>query len=309
MHRGYVKSWRKTEDSMVWRMPPLYHRVWTWLLWKANHKGCRVSMGKTGIVIVKTGQVLTSMDKIAEGVSHYQRHVKKKPNKKTIRVILKWFESQGMIVIEKTVLTMNSQSPHEQRLKSNGSFTLITIANWPTYQGRLGDESNDESNGKVTVAGHKQECKKIIKNISCGKLEDLNGLLISLPDFCEQSEKTQKLIISFLDKARLENKTQTISSRRVQTILNELIALCGETCAECLCAALEVTLERAADKKFSFNKQNVTGYVKAIARNRFQQMQKSMNEKYEPQETDTNALYGQIPDVEDSLPKVLDIDF
>jgi len=291
MHRGFAKSWRKTEDSAVWKMPALYHRVWTWLLWKANHRGREVPMGKFGTVIVNAGQVVTSIDKIAEGVSYYQRNVKKKPNKGTIYRILRWFVDQEMIVIEKNCLTRNSRKPHEKRPKSNAPFTLITIVNWHIYQVVKEDESNAESNAQVTPEGHKQELRRIEKKVSCGNLEALQGLLASLPEFCDLPRETQGLITSFLDEARLSNKTEIITAGRVKNIFNELLAISGETSIESLNTALRITLQKAESGKFTFRKQGVTGYVKTIAMDQSQQAQKGMEEKYDPQVTDVKALY------------------
>jgi hypothetical protein len=290
MHRGHLLDWRKEVDSAIWLMPPLFYKVWKYILKRANYKDTTLPLRQGGTIDLKRGQFLTTLRDIADGISWYERNRKVVPNPNQIRRILKWMEEQEMIVIEKINLTRSSRAPNEKQGFRNNPPTLITILNYSHYQSPKEKGCNRGSNSPVTVVSQEKELKRI-KNISCEKVEDLKGLLISLPEFCHLSQKTQKLIISFLDKARTSNKTKIISSRRVQTILNDLVAICGETSPQFLNTALEITIQKAEAGQFTFNKQNVTGYLRAIARNQFRQAQETRDSRYEPQETDTEALY------------------
>ena len=126
---GFIKSWRKELESDIWSMPPLYHRVWHYLLrsvsWEKNIFPTRNLYG----IHLNPGQQLYSIQQIAEGVSWVERNVKKTPNKKTILNILSWLEFHRAVVRE-----------------SNGNGTFVSICNWERYQ----SEGNVKVTAKVT---------------------------------------------------------------------------------------------------------------------------------------------------------------
>lgn len=151
--KGYIKDYRKELESDIWVMPPLYHRVWQYLKYKANHKENKIPMRDGSFLTVKPGQHLTSIRKIANDVGWYERGVFKTPNPKTVSIILEWLEKQEMISID--------------RGKGNRQYTLITLLNWGLYQ------SNDnESNSKETVSKQSVDINNNDKN-------DKNELLSS----------------------------------------------------------------------------------------------------------------------------------
>jgi len=129
---GYIKDWRQELESDVWLMPPLYHRIWQWLKYTANHKDKYIPMHDGSKMLVKRGQKLTSIRSIAEGVGWYERGVFKKPNPKTVQDVLNWLAKNGMITID----------------TSNRKYTLITIVNYNVYQAN----NSDKSNSKYTVS-------------------------------------------------------------------------------------------------------------------------------------------------------------
>ena len=104
-----MNVWKELRKSALWRKPPLYKQIYLWLQIKADHPGYGV-LADEGIQNIKPGQIVTTLNRIAVENSWYVRNRRKKPNKKTIREVLKWFEQQGMI-----------------RLESNNSQTLITL--------------------------------------------------------------------------------------------------------------------------------------------------------------------------------------
>jgi hypothetical protein len=303
MHRGYVKDWRRTDDSPVWRMPPIYHRIWCWLIRNASHKEHTVIFGRSGEIKLRRGQLLTSVRLIARDVSWQEDHKKREPNPKTVYRVLQWLVSQMIIVesVSKTTICCGSRNgehknslgtPWESGSKCLSGNTLcsrITIVNYSIYQATEEGEGNTKSNSPVTGRG---SCTRMEKNKkkSCGTLASLRSLLASTTEFSDLPESTRNLILCFVDKARASNKTGNMSTRRVHTILADLVAISGETSSECLDYALEVTIKKAEGGQFTFSKQNVTGYVKAVARSRHERNGKA-EEKYEPEETDVDALY------------------
>ena len=96
---GWIKDYRKELDSTIWCMPPLYHRVWQWLKYKANHSDNEIPMQDGTMFKILSGQHLTSVRNIAKGVGWWEGNAWKEPNPKTIMKILKWLVSQKMISI------------------------------------------------------------------------------------------------------------------------------------------------------------------------------------------------------------------
>jgi len=129
---GYVKSWRQELESDIWLMPPMYYRVWTFLLKEVSWASNTIPTVHNFSIHVNPGQGFFSVSAIADGVAWFERNSRKKPNKKTILVILKWLEFNSMICRE-----------------SNRDGTFITICNWGKYQ--------QDKKAKVTqVAPHKE---------------------------------------------------------------------------------------------------------------------------------------------------------
>ena len=139
---GWIKDYRKELDSNIWLMPPLYHRVWQYLKYKANHAPGTIPMHDGTMFVIQIGQHLTSLRNIAKGVGWWEGSRWKEPNPKTVSTILGWMEKQKMIVIDNG--------------KGNRQYTLVTIANWGLYQVK-----DKEGNSKVTV---EKQCADINKN-------------------------------------------------------------------------------------------------------------------------------------------------
>jgi hypothetical protein len=138
---GWIKDYRQELESAVWQKPPLYHRVWQWLKYQANHEDRKLPNGK----VVARGQRLTSYRQIAEGVSYYdERGIQRIPNPKTIKTILEWLEREGNITLD----------------HGNREYTVITLCNYSLFQG----DELDESNGKVTRKKQRLDTNKNDKN-------------------------------------------------------------------------------------------------------------------------------------------------
>jgi len=122
-------------------MPPLYHRVWQYLKYKVNHEEGSIPMRDGTSFKLLPGQHLTSVRTIAKGIGWYEGRSWKEPNPKTITTILNWFETQGMISIDRGM--------------GNRQYTLITLVNWAIYQ-----TEDVSSNSKVTVGKQSADINK-----------------------------------------------------------------------------------------------------------------------------------------------------
>jgi len=116
MNKGFTKTYRKELESDIWKMPPLYQRVFFYIRLKVKYKTETFPTRKKFSIWLLPGQLITSMDNIAQGVSWQEWGKEKVPNKKTIKTIIDWLESNDMIGVV-----------------SNAYGTYIELVNWGLY--------------------------------------------------------------------------------------------------------------------------------------------------------------------------------
>lgn len=109
----YIQLFRKITTSAVFEMPPLYMKIWIWILTHVDHK---------------TGKTTTTLSEIAKQVGWMERGAHKTPSKPTVSKILKWLEEDDTIFTEVVYRV----------------HTAITVIKWDEYQnpirGRLQDK-------------------------------------------------------------------------------------------------------------------------------------------------------------------------
>jgi hypothetical protein len=162
---GAIIIARRIIDSEIMKKPPLYMKVWIYLLARAQHKDYKQ---------LKRGQLITSIPEIREACSWYVGARKVKPTEREVRSVLDWMRGKS-----KTVSSV-SRNPNEQSssvspnvaMISSSKVThglLITIENYSVYQSldnyERRTETKDERQGEKSsnVAGateYKQECNK-----------------------------------------------------------------------------------------------------------------------------------------------------
>lgn len=148
---GYILLSRKIIESEIWDKPPLYIKVWLYLLSRAQHKEYKK---------LKRGQLWTSIAEIQEACGWYVGFRREKPTKDQVYNILEWMRT--------TSKADETRFPYESNYESNTNTTMITttratrgmvvnIVNYNVYQDSKNYESNDESNNeKVTRATREQ---------------------------------------------------------------------------------------------------------------------------------------------------------
>lgn len=175
MNSGFIKTYRKILESDIWKMPPLYGRVFTYLRLKAKYKTEEFPTRKGYTIYLLPGQLITSMDTIAEGVTWYEWGVEKKPNKKTIKDILTWLEGNSMV----TVL-------------SNPHGTFINIENWRYYHDFDKEKVTQSNQQEVTQEKRLLDTIKEVKEVK--ELKNLKNLINTL--LGQESKKDTKTFSS-----------------------------------------------------------------------------------------------------------------
>ncbi|HCX04779.1 MAG TPA: hypothetical protein DHM42_09825 [Clostridiales bacterium] len=131
---GYILLSRKIIESEIWRKPPLYLKVWIWLLGAAQHKEYKQ---------LKRGQLFASINDIRTDVAWYVGYRKETPTKDQIFQILEWMRNASA----KATTGATTKAPMITTTKATHGI-FIKIENYCVYQDPKNYESNTGSNDR-----------------------------------------------------------------------------------------------------------------------------------------------------------------
>ena len=139
--KGYFLLSRSIFDSELWNRPPLYVKLFIWLLGKANHKDNPAKR-------LQRGQCLVTLPETIEAMKYYVGYRIEKPTKKQIWGTYEGLREADMIVTTKVTRGM-----------------VVTICNYDFYQDPKSYEGNNEGTAKVTRREQQGNTKdKNVKN-------------------------------------------------------------------------------------------------------------------------------------------------
>lgn len=223
---GYILESRTILDSAIWDKPPLYFKVWHYLLLKAQHADYKG---------LKRGQLITSIPEIQEACSYHVGYRKITPSKKEIYGIVKFLRNP---------YSGNDEGNNEKNMIVTTKVThglLVTICNYNVYQDPKYYEGNDEKSAKVTTKSSRRERQgnNINKNDKNDKndknnISPLTPLIETLPvelqpnvwEFVEH-RKQIKAPMTELALKKMLNKLNDLSggdTRKCIEILDQSIA-------------------------------------------------------------------------------------
>lgn len=139
MHRGYVKVWRKMEDSGILQDQGAC-QFFLWAMFKATHRERKQIVGNQ-IVHLQPGQFVSGRNAAAQelGIS---------PSK-----FVRTVDKMKMLEFVDT--------------KPNNKFTVFTIINWDTYQSEQttsGQQTGQQADNKRTTSEHQSDTNKNVKH-------------------------------------------------------------------------------------------------------------------------------------------------
>lgn len=139
---GYILESRGILDSEIWSKPPLYFKVWHYLLLNAKFK----DYGN-----LKRGQLFTSLNEIREACSYHVGYRKVTPSKQEIHRIIDWLRSS-----HEDDTNVTTKEPMIRTTKVTHGM-VITIVNYSLYQDsknyeRDGEQDNERTT-KITRTG------------------------------------------------------------------------------------------------------------------------------------------------------------
>lgn len=131
---GYILLSKRIIDSEIFKKPPLYLKIWIYLLSRAQWKDYKD---------LKRGQLWTSIPEIQESCSYYIGYRKETPTIKQIRDVLDWLRSsyEGDT---KGAMIGTTRGTHG---------LLVTICNYSVYQDVKNYEGHNESNDEAPTKG------------------------------------------------------------------------------------------------------------------------------------------------------------
>lgn len=231
---GCILIARKIIESEIWDKPPLYLKVWTYLLLKAQHSDYKG---------LRRGQLITSMPEIIEAVSWKVGARRERPTKDQIYQIIDWMrkprENHGFGWVESPKNGENERNTEEnttsQRIlrESNTKATmiattkathsmLVTIDNYGIYQTFSSYESNAEGNDEKAMKGARKQRQpdNINKNGNNDKNEqEKRQPLLEIENFrLRYSESQLKHLDNYFEMIRHTRRSAKISANVVSDI-------------------------------------------------------------------------------------------
>jgi hypothetical protein len=179
---GCILIARKIIDSAIWEKPPLYMKVWVYLLVKAQHSDYKK---------LKRGQLVTSIPEIMDDVSWKVGARRERPTKDQVFQIIDWLRNTS----SKATLhgyEGNARATTEAPSKAAAKATMITttkatqkilinISNYSDYQELRSYESNARSNDESNIESNDESIgeKATAKPASASEPDNINKNLRS----------------------------------------------------------------------------------------------------------------------------------
>lgn len=139
---------RKLFDSAVWFKPPLYIKIWVWILGQASYSD-REMRG----IPCSRGEFITTYDEIIRSNSHWHNKAHLSPSLKQIRIILEWLKSQGMISIQ-PIQDFQRPTGADPKARTRAYLGIkIIVKNYSNYQNQESYRGRDKGRPSVQL-GH-----------------------------------------------------------------------------------------------------------------------------------------------------------
>jgi hypothetical protein len=139
---GYILLSRKLIDSKIWQKPPLYLKIWVYLLLKAQHQQYKN---------LKRGQLRVSIPEIQAAMTYKIGYRTEQPTKKQVWCVLEWLRNP-----DEGITKGATKEPMIETTKGTHGM-LVNILNYNLYQDPKNYESNNEGNNKGTTKEQRKE--------------------------------------------------------------------------------------------------------------------------------------------------------
>lgn len=159
MNRGYIKIWRKLEDSGLLQLPYTL-ALFMHILMKATHKERKVGT-PTGVIDLQRGQYISGRHRLAEIL---------KQSEQQIRTSLNRLEQLEIITTTAT-----------------NRYSIYTIVNYNNYQDD-NQQDNQQITNKQPTDNQQTTTKQTLKHLSIETLEEKpKAAVFALPDWIDKA--------------------------------------------------------------------------------------------------------------------------
>jgi hypothetical protein len=130
---GYILVSRKLIESEIWEKPPLYLKVWMYLLMRAQYKPYKD---------LDRGELVVSIPELIEACSYKVGYRTEKPTKSQIFNILDWLRNSDEASDER----YDTETMIDTTKTTRGM--VVKVSNYNVYQDSKNYEQNDEDNNE-----------------------------------------------------------------------------------------------------------------------------------------------------------------
>ena len=190
---GYVLISRRLLTSGIMKKPPLYLKLWIWMLMQASHK----DHGD-----LKRGQFFTTIEKMQTATTYKAGYRTIRPSRKQIRAAYDFLTKGTMIVTTKVTRGL-----------------LITILNYDYYQNPKNYEGHNEGHNEKSTRGTlltRRDTRRIFYVEIVGYLNQKTR-----KKFKSTSKATQRLIEARLNEGFTLEDFKTVINNKCQSWLTD----------------------------------------------------------------------------------------
>lgn len=137
MQRGYIKVWRKIEDSGLLHMPNTL-ALFMFMLFNAMYKDCKVGTS-TGVIELKRGQYISGRKKLSTDLEQSEREIRTSLDR----------------LVNLEILT----------IKTTNKYSIYTVVNYEKYQANDQQTTSTETN-KRPANDQQTTTKEELKNLN-----------------------------------------------------------------------------------------------------------------------------------------------
>lgn len=126
-NKGFFINSRSLYESNVWYMPPIYLKIWIWIIGACNH-----APRKCYGIMIERSQMFTSYPKVIEALGFYTVGYRKiSPTKEEVRGAFNFYTKQKMITKQRTTRGL-----------------IVTVLNYDDYQNMKNYETHTENHSE-----------------------------------------------------------------------------------------------------------------------------------------------------------------
>ena len=172
----------------------------------------------------KRGEFLTTYNEIINGVSYYENRKHIVPSIKQIRLILRWMQAQGMIIVQPIIKKKHRLTGADSRAETRAYLGIkITVVNYLTYQDLTNYKGRDKGRPNSPQGQIKEKNKRKKEETSslsslCSRYPDqdlLDQVFKAIASTRKTNQVAESVLVAFLQKCERYSIQQVEAGMRV----------------------------------------------------------------------------------------------